>query len=232
MPAGASAAASSAQAPGRSAAASATPTTARRRTRSSRSCAYPGQNGVPDSTLLFEVRGLETRPYSARQGAEGVTVGNVFHCTDGYLVFTNYSTAIAYDKDGAEIRRFTGGGDHFGNFFAAVRANRRETLHGEINEGHLSSALCHLANISYRLGQPQPFTPEPSAFNGNAVAHEALERMKTHLTANNVNLANTQLRVGPLLNLDVAAETFQGNADASRMLTREYRQGFEVPARF
>jgi predicted dehydrogenase len=193
---------------------------------------YPGQNGAPDATLLFEVRGLSTRPYTARQGVAGATVGNVFHCTEGYLVFTNYSTAIAFDKDGAQIQRFEGGGDHYGNFISAVRANRRETLNGEINEGHLSSALCHLANISYRLGQPQPFSPEPAAFTGNAVAHEALERVKEHLTANNVNLASTQFRVGTLLNLDVAAETFQGNADANRMLTREYRTGFEVPARF
>ena len=131
------------------------------------------------------------------------------------------------------IRRFTGGGDHFGNFVAAVRANRRQDQRGEIQEGHISSALCHLANISYRLGQPQAFSPEPASFGGNAVAHEALERMKTHLTANHVDLANTQLRVGPQLTLGVAAETFQGNADSNRMLiSAEYRQGFEVPARF
>ncbi|HEX3316193.1 MAG TPA: Gfo/Idh/MocA family oxidoreductase [Gemmataceae bacterium] len=185
-----------------------------------------------DQTLLFEVRGLVTDNYRAKQGEAGVTVGNVFHCTNGYLVFTNYDTAIAYDKDGTQIRRFSGGGDHFGNFVSAVRANRRQDLHGEIQEGHVSSALCHLANISYRLGQAQAFSPEPTPFGGNAVAHEALERMKSHLTANHVDLATTQLRVGPRLNLDVSAETFLGNADANRMLTREYRQGFEVPARF
>jgi predicted dehydrogenase len=185
-----------------------------------------------NATLLFEVRGLETPNYSARPGSESVNVGNVFHCANGHLVVTNSSTAVAYNLDGEAIRRFTGRGDHFANFFAAVRANRRELQTGDIVEGHLSSALCHLANISYRLGQPATFAPPPAPFADNASANEAFGRMTEHLTANHVNLAEERLRVGPLLNLNVAEETFQGNAAANPMLTREYRRGFEVPARF
>jgi hypothetical protein len=105
-------------------------------------------------------------------------------------------------------------------------------LTGEILEGHLSSALCHLANISHRVGQPAPFAPPPAAFAGNVVANEALGRLTQHLAANNVNLKTERLRVGPMLNLNVAEEAFQGNAAANRLLTREYRRGFEVPARF
>ena len=40
-----------------------------------------------------------------------------------------------------------------GNFLAAVRSRRSADLNAEILEGHLSSALCHTGNISYRLGR-------------------------------------------------------------------------------
>ena len=55
-------------------------------------------------------------------------------------------------RSGNEIRRFSGGRDqlHFDNFVSAVRSRRQQDLHGEIEEGHLSSAICHLANISTR----------------------------------------------------------------------------------
>src|ERR1039458_6082830 len=46
---------------------------------------------------------------------------------------------------------------HFLNFFAAMRANNREMLHAEIHEIHLSTALCLLGNISYRLGKEVRF---------------------------------------------------------------------------
>ena len=43
--------------------------------------------------------------------------------------------------------------DHFRNWLAAVRSRKSETLTAEIEEGHLSSALCHLANIAQRTGR-------------------------------------------------------------------------------
>lgn len=179
-----------------------------------------------DAPLIFEVRGLPTPDY------RGAGVGNVFHCTDGYLVFTGYDRAVAYDRDGGVLQRFSGGGDHFANFLAAVRSNRRQDLKADIAEGHLSSALCHLANISYRLGRNVPMQPRSDVFQNNAAARETQTRMEEHLTNAGVALGKENLRVGSLLELDVRAETFRNNNDANRMLTREYRKGYEVPARF
>ncbi len=178
-----------------------------------------------DSKLIFEVRGLPTPDY------RGAKVGNIFHCTDGTLVFPGYSDGIAYDKNGQEIRRFRGSGDHYGNFVQAVRNRRREGLHGEIEEGHLSSALCHLANISYRLGQTVPFDRRGPLGDDEAV-NETLNRTMEHLRANVVALDQNQLRVGRRLTIDPRAETCGDDQEANRMLTREYRRGFEVPARF
>jgi hypothetical protein len=179
-----------------------------------------------EAPLIFEVRGLNTPKY------RGADIGNVFHCTNGYLVVTSYTTATAYDRDGQVLQRFNGGGNHFENFISAVRSHRRQDQKADIAEGHLSSALCHLANISYRLGRPVPFSSRAEVFQNNGAARETLSRMEEHLTANHVDLANTNLHVGAYLDIDRNAETFHNNAAANAMLTREYRQGFEVPARF
>jgi predicted dehydrogenase len=180
-----------------------------------------------NAPLIFEVRGLQTPNY------RGAGVGNVFHCTDGYLVFTSYTSAVAYNRDGQVIQRFNGGGDHFGNFIAAVRSHRRQDQKADITEGHLSSALCHLANISYRLARPMPFTPRPEVFMSSSIAAgETLERMEQHLRAAGITLEKESLRVGATLDIDPRAENFRNNAAANAMLTREYRAGFEVPTRF
>jgi predicted dehydrogenase len=178
-----------------------------------------------DTELIFEVRGLETQPYRTAK------VGNVFHCADGYLVSPEYTTAVAYNNDGEVIRRFRGDTDHFGNFIRAVRRRRREDLNADILEGHLSSALCHLANISYRLGRVVPFNERTRAFGDDREAAETLARTDEHLRTNRVALNETPYRVGRRLTVDAHRERFVGDDEANRYLTREYRRGFEVPAR-
>jgi predicted dehydrogenase len=178
-----------------------------------------------DAKLIFEVRGLPT-------GAQrGVNVGNIFHCADGYMVFPNYTTAVAYDNDGREIRRWRGRDTHYANFVAAVRSRRRADLNADILEGHLSSALCHLANISYRLGAEQPLGRQVEALRNDRDASDTLAAMREHLRTNDVPAATTNLRVGPRLNVNPETEQFTNNAEANRYLTRQYRAGFVVPAR-
>ena len=71
------------------------------------------------------------------------------------------------------VTTFHGGGDHFGNFLGAVRSRNPADLNAHILDGHLSSALCHLGNIGYRLGDLH----SPA---------EALERLKALKTNDNV----------------------------------------------
>jgi predicted dehydrogenase len=178
-----------------------------------------------NAELIFEVRGLPTKNY------RGAAVGNIFHCSDGYLVCPNYTSAIAYSKSGEVLRRFNGSQDHYANFVAAVRSRRREDLKADVLEGHLSSALCHLGNISYRLGRPTPFNPRTQAFGEDREAVETLARMEEHLRDNQVPLEKTTYLLGRKLNIDNKTESFVNDAEANRMLTREYRKGFVVPAR-
>jgi predicted dehydrogenase len=188
-----------------------------------------------DCELIFEVRGWPSKsPYPGKDSPKDSPtpknyVGNVFYGSEGFLVCPGYNNAIAYHNDGEVIRHFNGGDDHFGNFVKAVRSRKAEDLNADILEGHLSSALCHLANVSYRLGKEQAFARKPDLLEGDKEVAETLGRLEDHLKLNHIDVAN--YRLGRKLALDVPHESFLGDAEADAMLTREYRKGFEVPNR-
>ena len=73
----------------------------------------------------------------------------------GGLKVTSYNSGAAFNPAGEKVAEFKGGSDqlHYDNFVKAVRSRNHADLNADIEEGHLSSALCHLGNISLRLGQ-------------------------------------------------------------------------------
>ena len=120
-----------------------------------------------DMLLIFEVRGLYEKPGGSKMPTyRGQDVGNIIECEGGYVSMPHDGT-VAYDKDGKKIREFKDKGeDHFANFIKAVRSRRREDQNADILEGHLSSALCHTGNISYRLGQEANPEDDPRRHQG------------------------------------------------------------------
>jgi predicted dehydrogenase len=66
--------------------------------------------------------------------------------------------------------------DHFANFADAVRARDPKLLHAEIEETAISTALCHLGNISHRLGRELKFDPTTMRFPNDAEANAMLTR--------------------------------------------------------
>jgi predicted dehydrogenase len=179
--------------------------------------------------MIFEVRGLPTSDY------KGAKVGNIWVGTEGYVVCPTYSSGIAYDKNGKEIQRFGGGGDqlHFDNFVKAVRSRRYEDLTCDIAEGHLSAALCHLANISYRLGTELPLSQIVDVVSRDGNVKAFASGMLEHLKTNKVDLDKTMARIGPVLPINPKTERFEVTdkslaEKANAMLFREYRKGFEL----
>jgi len=161
----------------------------------------------------------------------GSNVGVHVHCEGGRVFVPGYAAtgAIAFDADGKEIRRWSGTEDHFANFIHAVRSRRREDLNADILEGHLSSALCHTGNISYRLGAAAGNDAIRERIAGDRDALATYERMIEHLRANQVDLDATPLALGAVLKMDPQTERFVGNDDANALLTRNYRPPFVVP---
>jgi predicted dehydrogenase len=177
-----------------------------------------------DRTLVFEVRGLAT------DALKGAKVGVIFEGSEGYVVLWGYDAGAAYDLDGNQVASFTGGGDHFDNFLGAMRSRRVEDLHADILEGHLSSALCHMGNISYRLGQRLPLAEVPRVLDSSDETQETFERFRQHLAENGLPLERVEIVVGPRLKFDPQSEQFVEHAAANEQLTREYRAPFVVPA--
>lgn len=187
-------------------------------------------HNYPAAPLLFEVRGLP-----AKAGADqmdhfhGASIGVVVECEGGWMIIPNYTSARIQDRAGKEIRKFEGSSSHFANFIAAVRSRKHTDLNGDIQEGHLSSALCHTGNISHRLGQTHAPEEIRDALRDNKDLSEALGRMEQHLAANNVDLHKSPATLGALLKMDPKSESFIDNPQANQMLTREYRAPFAVP---
>ncbi len=65
---------------------------------------------------------------------------------------------------------------HYENFIQACRTRRRPDLHAEIHETHISTALCHLGNIAWRLGRELHFDPKTERFVSDEAANRMLRR--------------------------------------------------------
>jgi predicted dehydrogenase len=184
-----------------------------------------------DTQLIFEVRGLKTGGYM------GEKIGNIAHLEAGTIVGGNGGRPKFYPKGSKEAEplpkvdapRGPGNG-HFGNFIEAVRSRKTSDLNADILEGHYSAALCHLANVSYRLGSDVPFSAKTGAFGDDKAAYESLARMEEHLSeGNGLKLDGLSYRLGRKLVVDAKAESIAGDAEANALLTRPYRKPFEVP---
>jgi predicted dehydrogenase len=68
------------------------------------------------------------------------------------------------------------GQPHFENFIDCVRSRSSANLKASLQEGHLSSTLCHLGNISYRVGRSVKFDGAIERFVGDSEADTLLGR--------------------------------------------------------
>ena len=199
--------------------------------------------------LIFEVRGLPSKPGAPAPDADaggaeaagaraslmdkyrGVTVGNVIDCEGGSVVTEGYFAATAYDRDGKAVKTFKGKDRHMQNFIDVVRSRKTAELYGPVEEGHVSSAICHLGVISHQLGRATPPAELREKIKADSALAEACGRMIEHLATNQVDLVKTPLTLGQPLTLDGAKEKFTGPdaAAANALLTRAYRTPFVVP---
>jgi predicted dehydrogenase len=124
-----------------------------------------------DGELQFEVRGLITNDEAK------VRIGDIFYGTEGILAITSYeSWQVFYGHRLEKGPAGSGGGDHFANFIKAVRARDPKVLNADIEQGHLSSAYCHLGNIAYRLGRKLHLNPSSESFVNDSEADAMLTR--------------------------------------------------------
>lgn len=179
-----------------------------------------------ETLLVFETRGL------VKDGSPmPPNVSNEFYTTEGVIRGGKF-----YPKDGGEAQPITGGedakvtpGGAFGSFIAAMRSRKAEDNNADAEVAHYSSALCHLGNISYRLGQPTAFDKPAQSLGDNKLVVESFEHLRENLKAVNIKLDNLTYMLGRTLEFDPKTEKFVGDNEANALLTRNYRKPFVVP---
>lgn len=120
--------------------------------------------------------------YTNGVGSLNTRIGIIFYGTEGYLEFDYHSAWRAYKKDEKEpfdkreIQDPSRQDLLITNFIEAVRLNDKNKLFCNIIDGHYSSTLCHLANISYRLGRNLKFVGEHEKFSDDDDANLMLFR--------------------------------------------------------
>lgn len=117
----------------------------------------------PGKILTYEMR-LWSRPRLF-----GIGEGAVVYGENGWIMLTNNSWK-AYDAGGKVVKEGSGNGSqtqqaHIRNFLDAVRSRDRESLNQEIYSGHVSTAMCHAGNISWRTGKKLRFDTKTETFD-------------------------------------------------------------------
>jgi predicted dehydrogenase len=198
--------------------------------------------------IIYEVRGLPPRKGDSGKAMDlfepitqngtklkssykgtGPNTGVIIECEHGYV---DMDGPTVYDYAGQVVRQFTG--ENIGpqaNFMKAVRSRKRSDLKNDILDGHLSTTLSHMGNISHRIGKRTAQTDILDAIGDNKDMVEVYHRFKAHLIENHVDLKKKPAVLGPMLTMNSKTERFTGDfsAEANMLLTRNYRRPFVVP---
>ncbi|HZS04262.1 MAG TPA: Gfo/Idh/MocA family oxidoreductase [Blastocatellia bacterium] len=129
--------------------------------------------------LVFEVRHWMTNHEAgiSEGGRDSNTIGNIFYGSKGYLAiegYGQYKTFLGREQQPGPEKKAAG--NNWANFIQVVKSRKREEQNADIEEGHLSSALVHLANISYRTGRSLNFDPKTEQIIGDKEANAMLRR--------------------------------------------------------
>ena len=117
----------------------------------------------------------------------------------------------------------------FENFIRAVRSGRHEDLAADIAEGHRSTVVTHLGNISYRMGGPAAQAEIRERIAGTPLLVEMFDRFVTHLRAHEIDVDAPTITLGQWLDVDTAEERFQNHDQANALVAGVYRAGYPLP---
>lgn len=140
-----------------------------------------------DGTMTeMEVRSLYTNPEA------GAKTGAIFYGSKGWMHLRpgEFKTFFgAKDEPGPHVTskdlpplkpEERGFDPHYKNFIDCVRSRRWQDLHADVLEGHMSTTIGHLGNISYRTGRKLIFNPYSERFVNDEDANSYLTRIYRH----------------------------------------------------
>jgi predicted dehydrogenase len=161
----------------------------------------------------------------------GSRSGNYIMCENGYIKIAR-GGGKSYDLDGNMIKQYsgTGGKGHDENFINAVRKGNNKSLNCEVEVGHQSTVMCHLANISWLIGKDASVGDVRANMKRHEDAANTLESIVTQLKGNEINLKKQPFVMGPKLTYNTKTEEFTGKGamKANKLIRREYREPFVI----
>jgi predicted dehydrogenase len=184
-----------------------------------------------DTLLVFETRGLvgKNKDFEQKVANEYFTTDGVIRGGKFYAKGNEEGESLVVD----DAPRVAPGGP-FGSFIAAMRSRKPEDNNCDAEVAHYSASLCHLANISHRLGKATAYEQSQASAGSQAdeqraVVKESLDRINANCQAVGAAVDGAAYTLGRALEFDRAKEQFVGDNEANRLLTREYRAPFVVP---
>lgn len=187
-----------------------------------------------DVKVVIDIRNMADPAGRGRDSGAvylGSRSGNHIMCEKGYIKIAR-GGGKSYDHDGNMIKQYkgTGGDGHDANFIDAIRQGSNKGLSCEVEVGHQSTVMCHLANVSWQVGRDA----SPDEVRENMKCHEdaanTVESVIAQLNGNKVDLKAKPFVMGPKLAYDTKAEKFTGTGAmrANKRLRKEYRRPFVI----
>ncbi len=181
----------------------------------------------PSAPVLYEVHNLRAAKGS-NQVPEflGYRTDVCAHCEGGHAML---HAGHVFDTEGKRIRSFGGGEDIFENFIRAVRSGRREDLDADVLDGHISTAVTHVGNISYRVGKQAGQAECRERIAGVKLFEEMFDRLVEHLKAQEIDVDANTITLGEWLDVDTERECIKDHDDANAIVRGFYRSPYLLP---
>jgi len=158
-------------------------------------CQWAGRNLL----VTFEVRHWYTNSEADMRDKypfmeKNSCVGEISFGSEGYMIFPDYASYYTFLGPNREPGPFKTHGKidaekgyagdywryesvpHFRNWAAAIRSGKHEDLNADVEQGHLSCSVCHMAKISCKLGRSVQFDPKTERFVNDPEADRFLRR--------------------------------------------------------
>lgn len=186
-----------------------------------------------DTGTIPVVMGLSNLTEHRDSKHPGPGSGYIVYCEGGRLEGER-GRARAFDKAGKEVKTFkgtSGEGLHQQNFIDAVRSRDASSLNADVQVGHDSTGWCNLANIAFRAGDTFTHAAAKEVTGDLGVWGSLVGETEKHLRSHGVNIEDAQIKLSPMLTVDVQKEIFVGDHSkvANSFLRRHYRKDYEVP---
>lgn len=187
---------------------------------------------LPQDTTTENMDGLDGLSATGQRiffphGQTGPNTHEAFFCEGGVL----YNNAI-YDNDGKRITEIESGGSRGAkeNFINAVKSRNIADLKIDIEEGHRSTAFCHIGNISYMTGSQASLQTIRDQLGDNRFVQDAFNGFQKHLSVHGIDISKQLPVLGTTLSFDSDQERFVGahSVEANRYLKDVYREPFVI----